>query len=184
MPSSEIKEAIAQSSKAMFLLGVLIMVVGVGAFLAPLMALATVATILAWIYLLAGTIRIVHAYQSRKQRGFGLRLAIGILYLVVSLLIFAPIIGDGETVPLSFALGLALMAEGSLECILAVQMRPNPQWLWVLLSGGLSVTLGVLVFSGLGVGAVWLLGALVGSSLVLTGFWFIMLSQAFGNKTD
>jgi len=182
MGQLKMEEAIAQSSKAMFLLGVLIIVVGVAAFLAPLMALATVATILAWVYLIAGTIRVVHAYQSREQRGYGLRLTLGILYLLVSLLIFLPVIG--KTVPLPLSLGTALMLEGVLESILAVQMRPNPRWLWVLVSGGLSVTLGVLVASGLGVGAVWLLGALVGSSLALTGFWFIMLSRAFGEKAN
>jgi len=181
MGQLDMERAIAQSSKVMFLLGVLLMVVGGAAFLAPLLAVATVATIFAWVYLIAGTIRIVHAFQSRGKRGFRLRLAIGILYEVVSLLIFVPIVG--ETVPLTVALGSALLLEGSLETILALQMRPRAPWGWVLLSGVLSVTLGVLVAAGLAVGAVWLLGALVGASLVLTGFWFIMLSRAFEEQS-
>lgn len=177
MHQSDVDQAIAQGSTAMLFLGVAIIVVGVGAFLAPLLATITVVTIFAWVYLVAGIIRIVQAFQSRHQRGFRLRLSLGILYEVVSLLIFVPVIG--KTVSLTLALGLALMLEGVLEVILAVQLRPSPRWVWVMLSGILSVTLGVLVASGLTVGAVWLLGALVGASLVLTGLWFIMLSQAF-----
>lgn len=178
MFQSDIDEAIAKGKAAMFWLGVLIIVLGAAAFLTPFLALITVATILAWVYLVAGIVRIIHAVQSRGQRGFRLRLSIGILYEVVSLLIFAPIVG--ETVPLTTALGIALMLEGSLESILALQLRSStPRWQWVLLSGILSIALGVMVSSGLAIGAVWLLGAMVGGSLVLTGFWFIMLSKAF-----
>lgn len=177
MHQSDVDQAIAKGTTAMFLLGVAIIVVGVGAFLTPLLATVTVATLFAWVYLIAGVIRIVHAFQSRRQRGFRLRLSLGILYDVVSLLIFLAVIG--KTLSLTLALGFALMLEGSLESILAIQLRPLAHWKWVLLSGILSVTLGVLVASGMAVGAVWLLGALIGASMVLTGLWFIMLSQAF-----
>lgn len=172
--SNDIDRAIASATVFVTTLGVILVLVGLGAIIAPLIAPIAFIKFLAWFFLGAGIIRIVQAFQDIEEQGFLLELSAGILYVLFAILLFIQVIGTA--LPLYPLLGGTIFLEGVLEVSLAFQLRPQQGWIWVLVSGFLSTVIGVLIGFRAGLGAAWLLGTLVGISIILTGVWFIMLS--------
>jgi uncharacterized membrane protein HdeD (DUF308 family) len=81
-------------------------------------------------------------------------------------------------------LGIVVFIEGAIEVVLAFQMRPDANWAWVLASGILSVILGVLIWSQWPSNAPWILGVLVGVSLLTTGLWTLIISLAARSRAS
>ncbi|MGF1497515.1 MAG: HdeD family acid-resistance protein [Elainellaceae cyanobacterium] len=179
--SSDLDRAIASASTWITVLGALMIVAGGAATVLPLFAPRAIATILAWIFLIAGVIRITQAFQAPEEQDFGLELATGILYLVAAVLIFAPVLSNVLTLPVLLA--ITLMLEGILEIFLALRFRAGTTRIWIIVSGISSLVLGILIGAGLTLGVVWLMGLLVGLSLAMTGIWFIVLARSLRSES-
>jgi uncharacterized membrane protein HdeD (DUF308 family) len=61
---------------------------------------------------------------------------------------------------------------------MAFQLRPAPNWGWVLLSGVSGIILRILIWNQWPFNAPWVVGLLVGTSLLFDGLWIIMFSLA------
>jgi len=69
---------------------------------------------------------------------------------------------------------VALLTEGVFELLLAFRLRPQQNWTWVLGDGIITLLLGGMILST--VDAPWLIGTLVGASVLFTGISRVMLS--------
>lgn len=153
-------------------LGILLMVVGVLSLLFPLLAALSL-NLVAGITLLAGGIlTLVHAFRMRGWPGFALQVLLGLLYIGGGIIFVTnPFAG---LIALSVMLGAFFAADGVARIMLALRIRPQRAWWLFLLSGLLSLVLGVLVLLGLPSGwSVMFLGIVVGINMVLTGFSFV-----------
>lgn len=173
---SETVEEVRRSLGILIALGILMILLGLAALLNPLLVSIAVARILSWIFLFAGIVRTVYAIQAWRQRGFWLKLIVGILYLVVAILLLSNMLG--ATLTLTLALGWVIVAQGILEIITAFKVRPEPNWGWMLFSGVMALILGILILNRWPFNAIWLLGFFTGLSFIVAGFWMIMLPQA------
>ena len=70
---------------------------------------------------------------------------------------------------LTILLGGFLLSEGTFELILAFRLRPQQNWTWVLGNGIITLILGAMVLFQFPFNAPWLLGTLVGASILFTG---------------
>lgn len=168
--------------------GVLLIVLGIIAI-----ALPNVSTIFAetWFALIlgsAGGAKIAYAFQIRKNgnnQGFIWQLLLGILYIATALMLFAnPFRG---ILTLTLLLGGFLLTEGVFNLILAFRLRPQQNWTWVLGDGIITLLLGAMIWFQWPFNAPWLLGTLVGASVLSTGVSRIMLSlnaRSALNNTD
>ncbi len=179
--NQDANRAIAQGAVLVTTWGVLLVVLGAGMIIAPLVIPIQFATLLAWLFLGSGVIRIVQAFQSIDQIGFLPKLSAGLLDVLFSIFLFIQLLD--VALPLTPVLAATLILEGILEISLSFQLRPRSSWQWVLLSGLVSMVLGILIGAGAGQGAIWVLGILVGTSIILTGLWFIMLSLGIRNSS-
>lgn len=75
-------------------------------------------------------------------------------------------------------LGSFLLVEGIFEIILAFQLRPVMNWIWVLIDGMITLVLGGIVWSQSPASAPWLLGTFVGISILFSGISRLMLAIA------
>lgn len=157
-------------------LGILMMMLGVAAIVEPFIATIAVARVLSWTFLLAGIVRTVHAFQSRHQRGFWLKLLVAILYVIVGILLLGNIFGAKLTLTLAF--GWVILAQGILEVIAAFKVRPDPNWSWMLTGGIIGILFGILILYRWPLNAIWLLGFFTGVSFLFTGAWMIMIPWA------
>lgn len=160
-------------------LGVLMVVLGIAAIIEPFVATVAIARVLSWTLLFAGIVRTVHAFQSRRQRGFWLKLLVGILYIVAGFLLLSNVFGAKLTLTLVF--GWAIVAQGIFEVIAAFNVRPEPNWGVMLFSGIVAIILGIAILHQWPFNSIWLLGFFTGISFLFTGAWMIMIPWAIRN---
>jgi len=165
-----------------FILGVLLILLGVGSIFLPLLAPKAVGLILAWVFLIGGLIRIVYAFQSLPSPGLWPKLSIGILNEIASLLLFTKLLQPYFS--LSVLLGIIILAKGLLEVAMVSSLRPGSARNLMLMSGVISSGLGTLFIVNQELGAAWLLGLLVGASLIASGIWFIILPLEMRRSTS
>ena len=86
---------------------------------------------------------VVHAFSIQGWRGFLLGLLVGALYVVAGgWLAFFPFTG---IVTLTLLLAALFLAEGVLEVIMAMRVRPHEGWVWLLLSGLIAIAVGAMI---------------------------------------
>ncbi|MHC5757080.1 HdeD family acid-resistance protein [Nostoc sp.] len=163
-------------------LGTLMILLGIAAIAEPFIATIAITVVFSWTLIIAGIVRIVHAFQSRHKRGFWTKLVVGILYAIGGILLISNIFGAALSLTLAF--GIVIFTEGVLEVIAAFQMRRDPNWGWVLFSGIMAIILGIFILARWPVSAVWVLGAFVGINFLFTGVWMIVLPLAARSLPD
>jgi uncharacterized membrane protein HdeD (DUF308 family) len=173
MNSENISQA-RQSLGWFIVLGILMIVLGMAAIAEPFVATIAIAIVISWFLFIAGIVRIVHALQSRRQKGFWPKLVVGILYLLAGIMLISNIFG--AALSLTLALGIVFLAEGVFEVITAFQVRPDPNWGWTLFSGMMAIILAILILYQWPFSAAWVLGLFAGINFLLTGVWMIALS--------
>ncbi|RCJ22802.1 hypothetical protein A6770_29615 [Nostoc minutum NIES-26] len=181
MTSEDFRETRTNSPWAI-VLGVLMILLGIAAIAEPFVATIAITIVLSWTLIIAGIVRIIHAFQSRHKRGFWTKLVIGILYVIGGILLLSNIFGAALTLTLAF--GIVILIEGVLEVITAFQTRRDPNWGWVLFSGIMAIILGILILYQWPVSAVWVLGVFAGINFLLTGVWMIALPLATRRLSD
>jgi uncharacterized membrane protein HdeD (DUF308 family) len=77
---------------------------------------------------------------------------------------------------LTLLLASFLLTEGVFELILAFQLRPRQNWTWALGNGIITLLLGGMIWFQWPFDAPWLIGTLVGTSVLFTGISRVMLS--------
>lgn len=154
--------------------GIILIILGIGAIAAPAVSTIVTETWIALILASAGVSKLVYAFQTRDRGGFVWKLLLGVLYIATgAMLFFYPLTG---VITLTILLGSFLLTEGVFELILAFRLRPQQNWTWVLGDGIITLGLGAIIWSQLPVDAPWLLGTLVGASVLSSGVSRLMLS--------
>jgi uncharacterized membrane protein HdeD (DUF308 family) len=111
----------------------------------------------------------------RGGRNIAATLLLAILTLAsgIILLVF-PLAG---LITLTMFLAAYFIAAGILKVIHALQRRGIPGWGWALVSGLISIALGVLIWSGFPGTALWVLGVIIGIDLIFYGWALIFLQS-------
>jgi len=154
--------------------GLIAIVGGIIALLNPLAATITAVMLTGWILVAVGVIEVVGVFTAT---GWGARLwslVLGILTVVLGLYILAnPIM---STLALTWLAGILFLAMGATKIVLSFGMRGTGYFWIVLLSGVVSVGLGVMVLSNFPYSAASILGILLAVELVSIGAANIALS--------
>ena len=157
-------------------LGILLVIAGVAALIFPLLAAVTAALYIGWFALIAGVIAIWVAISTRSEPNFGWRLAVGVLYIVLGVLLVGnPVAGAAS---LALLVGALMTVSGIVEIMLAIRRRPHSGWGWLLANGILSILLAILIVIGWPVGSLVLIGYLVGFQIITCGIARIGLAMA------
>lgn len=147
--------------------GIVQVIAGAFAIAIPTLASVVAVAVFGWVMIVSAIFQIAHAIRVRKWPGFALHLLGGILYGAAGILTLL--------YPFSGALALTLLvaglflADGILQTVLAVRVRPKEGWGWFLASGIASIVLGALLAFGWPGTAMWALGVLLGVNLIFGG---------------
>jgi uncharacterized membrane protein HdeD (DUF308 family) len=157
-------------------LGIVLLVAGLAAIAFPLLSTIAAKIALGWIFLIGGIVLVIHAFSAKQWQGFLLGLLIGLLYVLAGgWLAFFPFTG---IITLTLLLAALFLAEGVLEVIMAMRVRPHDGWVWLLLSGLVAVAVGVMIAAELPSSAAWAIGLLTGINMISTGMGFVVLALA------
>jgi len=138
-------------------------------------ATATVASVfvVGIMMLLAGVAEIVNAFQVKSWGKFILWLLLGILYVVAGFAAFEnPLLAAAV---LTLVLGVALVASDIMRIILAFGMKEGMPWIWIVLSGVITLLLGAIILAHWPVSGLYVLGVFLGVDLVFAGIGWIGL---------
>jgi uncharacterized membrane protein HdeD (DUF308 family) len=160
-------------------LGVVYLVAGFVA-LGSVMA-ATVASVLVVgvMMIIAGVAEVINAFQVKTWGRFLFWLALGILYIIAGFVAWDnPLL---TAVWLTLFLGAALVASGLVRIFLGFNMRHGSPWVWVVVSGLITLVLGVIILAHWPLSSVYALGIFLGVDLVFAGASWIGLGMALRN---
>ena len=157
-------------------IGALLIILGIAAIALPIGSTLVAETWIALLLVSAGAAKLVYAFQTRAEGGFIWKLLIGILYVATGIMLFVyPLTG---VLTLTLLLGTFLLTEGVFELILAFRLRPQANWAWVLVNGLVTLFLGGMIWFQWPFDAPWLIGTLVGASVIFSGISRVMLALA------
>ena len=174
--SNDIKKdaGIKKYTNRSLIIGALLIVLGIVAIALPSASTIFAETWFALILISSGFAKLVYATETRHQGGFLWKLLLSGLYIATGIMLFVnPLTG---VVTLTLLLGSFLLTEGVFELILAFRLRPQQNWTWVLGDGIITLLLGAMIWFQWPFNAPWLIGTLVGVSILFTGISRIGLS--------
>jgi uncharacterized membrane protein HdeD (DUF308 family) len=157
-------------------LSVLMILAGILAIAVPQAGGIAVSLLVGWLLVFSGGAHLVFAWHTRTTGAIVWELLLGILYVFVGCyLLFRPVAGLAS---LTLALAIYLLAEGVLELILSFRLRPMPGSGWLLFDGIITLILGVMIWRTWPSSTEWVVGTLVGISMLFSGISRLMLSLA------
>lgn len=136
-------------------------------------AMATVASVLVVgvMMVIAGVAEVFSALQIKSWGKFLLWALLGVLYIVAGFVTFQnPLFAAAL---LTLILGASLVASGIMRIILGFSMKRETPWIWVALSGVVTLLLGVLILARWPVSSLYILGLFLGIDLIMAGAGWI-----------
>jgi uncharacterized membrane protein HdeD (DUF308 family) len=145
-------------------------------------ALATVASVfvVGIMMLIAGAAEVINAFQLKSWGKFLLWVALGLLYIVAGFATFEnPLLAAAL---LTLMLGAALVASGVMRIVLAFSMKEGMPWMWVALSGVITILLGGVILAHWPVSSLYILGIFLGIDLVFAGVGWIFVGLGLKSR--
>lgn len=161
--------------------GILLIIFGFLAIGAPMLAALAVNIVFAWLIILAGAIHVVVAFHAHRAGSVIWKLLVGIAYLCFGVyLLLHPVLG---VTSLTLLLACLFLIEGVLNIILFFRMRSVHGSSWVLIDGIVTLLLGSLIYMQWPSSSAWVIGTLVGISMIISGVTRVMISFAVRRAT-
>jgi uncharacterized membrane protein HdeD (DUF308 family) len=159
-------------------LGIALIIVGFAAIGSPVVATITTVTVFGILLLVGAAVELVSMVWVRKWGTFFHHLLSGMLYLFLGLVLLdRPALGAAGY---TLLLAVFFVGSGLARVVFALSHR-YPGRGWTILSGAVSVLLGVLIWRELPEAALWVIGTFVGIDLVFNGMTWLMLGFAVRN---
>jgi len=161
---------------ALFLsVGVALMALGIVATLTA--GLSTIATVdfFGWILVIAGAGVTIHAFWAKRWSGFFLQLFSGLLYLVAGWMLATH--GELSAIALTLVIAISFVVQGAFRIGAALSTRIDG-WDGLLVSGIITLLLGLMIWNEWPLSGVWVIGLFVGIDMFFYGGWFVSLALA------
>jgi uncharacterized membrane protein HdeD (DUF308 family) len=163
------------AAKNMRWLGIALSALGIISILTPAVAGSAVVIVIGLIMLVAGAVQIMRGLRAEGWMEKVLTSVLGVITVAAGVMVIGhPLLG------LTFLTLLLLayfIAEGAWKIIASFRYRPVNGWGWLLVSGMLSLALGLLIWNQWPFSGLWAVGVLVGLNLLSTGVALITLSS-------
>ncbi|MFQ6024450.1 MAG: HdeD family acid-resistance protein [Acidiferrobacterales bacterium] len=169
-------DSVVVDGRRLMMLGVALLVLGAIALLAPVFAGSAVVIIIGVVLLVAGIGQFVQGMRAESWRSKVMPLILGVITGLCGILVIGhPLLGLGF---LTLLLVAFFVVEGVWKVVSSFSYRPASGWVWMLVSGVVSLLLGLLIWNQWPVSGMWAVGVLVGVDLLSTGMSMVVLASA------
>jgi uncharacterized membrane protein HdeD (DUF308 family) len=155
---------------------VLMIVAGILAIAMPPAAGLAVNIVVAWLLLFSGAMHLVFAWHTRTAGAAVWEVLLGLVYGLIGVYLLAQPVAGLAT--LTLALAFYLFLEAVLEFTVWSYLRRLPGAGWLLFDGVVTLILAVLIWRSWPSNTEWVIGTLVGISMLFSGATRLMLSLA------
>jgi len=174
-------QEIRKNAGWLMVLGIIEIILGVIVIFSPLAGGLTVTMILGIAMMIGGIIRLFAAFGSDSFGAGALAFLWGLLVAAAGFYIATnPGLGLAA---LTLVLSMIFFINGLVQIVIAFQMKPVKGWGWMLTGGILGIILAILIWREFPVSGLWLVGTLVGISLLFNGLTTVMLGGAAREAT-
>jgi uncharacterized membrane protein HdeD (DUF308 family) len=129
--------------------------------------------VLGWALVFGGIFQAIHAFKVSPWNGFLLELLLAILYVVVGLVMVTH--PEAGAISLTLLLGVFFLVGGLFRIFAGTMLHP-PGRAWLLLSGVVTLLLGMLIWAEWPASGLWVIGMFVAIDMIFGGTWLIMLA--------
>ncbi len=170
--NTEVNRAIGWS----IVLSVLMIVAGILAIIVPPASGIAVTILVGWLMAFSGAAHMVYAWRAYSGSGLFWETILGILCIAGgSYILLHPLAGLAS---LTILLAACLLLESILEFILSFQLRPLSGSGWLLVDGIVTLILAIMIWRTWPASTMWVVGTLVGISMLFSGVTRLMISLA------
>lgn len=154
-------------------LGIIYVIAGFIALGSIVMATVASVFVVGVMMIIAGVAELFNAFQIKSWGKFLIWALLGVLYIVAGFVTFEnPLFA---AVLLTLILGASLVASGAVRIFLAFNMKRETPWIWVALSGVVTLLLGLLILARWPINSIYILGLFLGIDLIMAGAGWIGL---------
>ncbi|WP_454689887.1 HdeD family acid-resistance protein [Achromobacter aloeverae] len=154
-------------------LGVIFLVTGFIALGSVVMATVASVYMVGIMMLISGVAEVIHAFQIKSWSKCLLWALLGVLYIVAGFVTFQnPLLA---ATLFTLVLGAVLVVSGIMRIVLAVNMQSAAPRGWIILSGCITLILGLLILSHWPTSSLYILGTLLAIDLIFAGIGWIGL---------
>jgi uncharacterized membrane protein HdeD (DUF308 family) len=129
--------------------------------------------VLGWALVFGGIFQAIHAFKVSQWSGFLLELLLAILYGVVGLVMVTH--PEAGALSLTLLIGAFFLVSGLFRIFAGTMLHP-PGRAWLLLSGVVTLLLGMLIWAEWPSSGLWVIGMFVAIDMIFSGTWLIMLA--------
>ena len=171
-----LETGLKRASRASLVLSIVLIIFGLLAITLPMASSIGVVIVIGWLVIFDGLAQLVHAFQSKGIGHIVWKLLVAGFYLVAGgYLITSPALGAAG---LTLVLGIFLFAEGIADIVAYFATRKSGASQWMLLDGIITLVLGFMIWNRWPVSSLWVIGTLVGVSMLMTGITRLMMALA------
>jgi len=156
------------------MMGIALLVLGVFLLVSPAAIGAAVVKLVALVLVVIGIIQLFQGFRGQRVSHTVVSAVLGLVVAGVGVLVWRnPELGSGF---LTVLLMIFFIVHGLWKLSTAVRYRNATGWIWLLLSGLLSLVFVYLLWKQWPLAGAWAIGVLVGLDLLMTGLALIMVA--------
>lgn len=123
-----------------------------------------------------GVFQLLDAIKCRGWKSIAWHVLIALIYIAAGLLMVMRT--ELAALSLTLVIAYALIAIGVLRAIMAFQLRPSKGWWWPLVSGVVSVALGVMILMQWPQSGLFIIGLFIAIELIFNGWAYLFVALA------
>jgi uncharacterized membrane protein HdeD (DUF308 family) len=129
--------------------------------------------------LIGGGVQFVDAFKCAGWKSVVWHVLMAILYVLGGIVVIIdPVLAS---VVITLILAGTITGAGIVRLIIALQHRDSKGWGWALVSGIISIVLGIMIFAKWPVSGLWIIGLFVAIEMIINGWSYIFLALAAKN---
>jgi uncharacterized membrane protein HdeD (DUF308 family) len=129
--------------------------------------------------LIGGGVQFVDAFKCAGWKSVVWHVLMAILYVLGGIVVVIdPVLAS---VVITLILAGTITGAGIVRLIIALQHRDSKGWGWALVSGIISIVLGIMIFAKWPVSGLWIIGLFVAIEMIINGWSYIFLALAAKN---
>lgn len=164
---------------------IIMIIVGLLALSLPVASSIGVARLLGWLMVFDGGFQFIHAFRSHGAGHIAWKVLVAIIYLIAGIYFLAhPLLAVAVV---TLALAVFFLVEGVVDLFSYFGTHAARASNWILVNGIVSIILAVMIWRHWPAGSLWVLGALVGIGMLMTGLSRLMIAlaiRAFEKQID
>jgi uncharacterized membrane protein HdeD (DUF308 family) len=160
-------------------IGLVLILTGLILLSAPLTATVISLFVLGFFLIIAGIAEVITAFLEKDSNYFWLHLLIAAFTIVIG---FLMLYNPGSTLlAITLLIAAFLLASGLFRIIGALSIRFEG-WVWFLISGIVSLILGVIILANWPLSSWLILGIFIGIDFIFAGWYMVMVSLLLKKK--